>query len=357
MRYIRSRRRTVSRTSDSLNPNKQKAWKIAIAMFALATLPSFSQDQGQAGDMTAPPPSSQAETQGSRITIPAGTRLALVLTHPIESRHIHHGDDIYAQTTSPVDSGDQVVIPSATFVQGKVDKLEWKGGRAELHLQSMTITFSDGYVVPIPGPVTLLSDEGYAVKDPGAGRFAGALALPAAGVGLGALIGHATGSSQPSTLTASIPPGCTGPPPGCVSSSMTVPGSTAKSTMIGAAVGGAIGGVASIALLLSAHHFYLDVWSPVEMVLEHPVTLAQNEVTDAVRESAQHPAPVPPVAPRPLPPPPPDMPVNHGTCYTPGTPGTPPTVIPGAPGPDGVPGPPTIIPGTPPTPGTPYPCP
>src|SRR5205807_8339110 len=76
---------------------------------------------------------------------------------------------------------------------GKLDKLQWKGGRGELHLQSMTITFPDGYVVPTSGPMTLVSDEGYAVKDPGSGRCVGAFALPAAGVGVGALIGHAAG--------------------------------------------------------------------------------------------------------------------------------------------------------------------
>jgi hypothetical protein len=242
-------------------------------------------------------------------------------------------------------------------VQGTVDKLERKGGRGQLRLESMSITFPDGYVTPIAGPITIVSNEGYALRDPGQGRIAGALALPAAGLGLGALIGHAVANSQPSTITSSLPPGCTGPPPGCLSSSMTVPGSTAKSTIIGAGVGGAIGGVASIVLLMSSHHFFLDVGSPVEMTLQHPVTFKQSEVTDAVQRSQQHPAAEPSIAPRPVVPAPPDVPIDHGTCYTPGTPGTPPTVIPGAPGPDGTPGPPTVIPGTSPTPGTPYPCP
>lgn len=356
MPYLRSRRPNLSRIPDFLTLASKKLRRTAAVMttFLLAALMCFAQNQPKSSEESAPPPGPQGDTESSMVTIPAGTHLALVLTHPVQSRYIHHGDDIYAQTTSPVDSGNEVVIPASTFVQGKVDRLERKGGRGEIRLQSMAITFPDGYVVPISGPITLVSNDGYALKDPGQGRFAGAMALPAAGAGLGALIGHAAGNSQPSTITNTLPPGCTGPPPGCLSSSMTVPGSAAKSTLIGAAVGGAVGGVASVALLLGSHNFFLDVWSPVEMVLERPITLRQNEVTDAVRKSEQHPIAAPPIAPRPLPPPPPDMPIEHGTCYTPGTP---PTVIPGTPDPDGVPGPPTVIPGTPPTPGTPYPCP
>jgi hypothetical protein len=330
----------------------------ALVVVLLATLTVVAQDQPQTGEQPgAQPMQTQADAQSATVTLPAGTRLPLVLTHPIQSRYIHRGDDIYAQTTAPVTSGNQVVIPPGTFVQGTVDSLGRNGSRGELRLQSMSITFPDGYVVPISGPITLESNEGYALKDPGQKRFGGAIIMPLAGVGLGALIGHSVGSSQ-SIMTTTLPPGCVGPPPGCLSSSMTVAGSKFKDTGIGAGIGGAIGMFASIAVLVSSHHFYIDVGAPIEMTLQQPVSLPQNEVTAAVRESAEHPVPEQPIAPRPVyPAPPPDSPIDHGTCYTPGTPGTPPTVIPGVPGPDGIPGPPTIIPGTPPTPGMPYPCP
>ena len=296
-------------------------------------------------------------TPSETITLPAGTRFALVLTHPVQSRYIHHGDDIYAQVTSPVDSGNQMVVPPGTFVQGTVDRLEQKGGRAFLHLQSMAITFSDGYVAPVSGPITLDSNEGYAVKDPGSRRMMSTFLLPAAGAGLGALIGHSVGTSQ-DVMTTTLPPGCVGPPPGCLSSSMTIPGSKGKDTAIGAGIGAAAGMIASMAVLFSSRHFYMDAGSPVEMTLERPMTLQQDEVAKAVQHStAEHVVVTQPVLPRPTPPPPPNVPANHGTCYTPGTTGSPPTVIPGTPGANGIPGPPTVIPGTPPTPGTSYPCP
>jgi hypothetical protein len=278
-----------------------------------------------------------------------------VLTQPVQTRYVRRGDDIYAQVTSPVDAENQVVIPPGTFVQGMVAKIERRGGRGELRLQSMSITFPDGYVTPISGPIVLETTDGYAIKDPGSKRSTGAIIHPLAGVGLGALIGHSVGTSQ-DTLTSSIPDGCVGPPPGCLSSSMQIPGSKAKNTAIGAAIGGAAGMVASITLLVGGRHFYLDAGAPVQMTLQQPVTLRQDEVAKAVRQSQEHAVVVQPVAPRPVPPPAPAN-VDHGTCYTPGTPGTPDTVIPGTPGPDGIPGPPTVIPGIPATPGTPYPCP
>ena len=215
------------------------------------------------------------------ITLPIGTRILLVLTHDIRNKSMRRGDPIYAQVSAPVISGNQMVIPPGTFVQGTVDKLQQRRGRADLHLQSMAITFPDGYVAPISGPLTLESDEGYALKDPGAGRTIGFVALPAAGVGLGALIGHSVASSQNSVITNSLPPGCTGLPPGCLSSSLTVPPNKVKSTVIGAAVGGAVGVVASLALLAGSHNFFLSAGTPVEMLLQRPLSLPESQAADS----------------------------------------------------------------------------
>jgi hypothetical protein len=317
---------------------------------APATPPADSPTDSQAVSFARPAPDIV------NVTVPSGSRIALVLTQPIQTRYLHRGDDIYAQIVSPVTAGNEVVIPPGTFVQGKIDKLERQGGRGELSLQSMSVTFPNGYTVPIPGPMKLESPDGYALKDPGNGRTGGAFALAGGGVGVGALIGRFASSSQPNTITSTLPPGCTGPPPGCLSSSVTAPGSTAKGTVIGAMVGGAIGGVAAIALLFNTHNFFLDAGSPVEMLLQHPLTLEQDQVAAAVRQSEQHPVPEQPIAQRPQPLPPPNT--DTGTCYTPGTPGTPGTDIPGTPATADSPGTPSIhIPGIPPTPPTAHPCP
>jgi hypothetical protein len=309
---------------------------------------------------TTPLPDSAAGSQVAAannmttVTIPVGARIALVLTQPIQTRYFHRGDDIYAQTISPVTADNEVVIPPGTFVQGKFDKLARDGGRGELRLQSLSLTFPDGYVAPLSGAVTLESPDGYALKDPGNGRIGGGIALMAGGAGVGALIGHFAASSQ-TTLTSTLPPGCTGPPPGCLTSSVPEPGANAKSTLIGASIGGVIGGVAAFATLFSTHNFFLDVGTPVEMTLQHPLTLEQDQVAQAVQQSAQHPVPEQPIAQRPQIVAPYG---DHGTCYTAGRPGTPGTDIPGTPATADSPGTPSIhIPGIPPSPPVPYPCP
>lgn len=300
----------------------------------LAGTAGFAQEQAQPPDHSEP--SQPGQNQTMMVTIPAATRIVLVLTHPVQSRVLHRGDDIYAQVTAPVSSGDQMVIPPGTFVQGTVEKLEERGGRGQLHLQSMAFTFPDGYTAMVPGPITLLSDEGYALKDPGKGRVMSAVALPLAGAGVGALIGHAAANTTPETITNSLPPGCVGPPPGCLSTSMTVPRSAGAATVIGAGVGGAVGAAASLILVFSSHHFYLDAGAPVDMVLPKDISLKQSEVAEAVRRSAGTPGFEQPVAPRPVAPPP----IEPDPAGTP----APPIIVPGTVGPNGVPGPPTIIP-------------
>jgi hypothetical protein len=355
-------RRVIPATAPFLALAETKT-KQAIALVAAFLIAANCLAQDQPPAQPDSPASSQAPApppQLSVVTVPAGTRIALVLTHPIQTRYVHRGDDIYAQVTSPVTSGTEVIIPPGTFVQGKMDKLERRGGRGELHLQSMSITFPDGYVAPVAGPVTLESPDGYALKDPGNRRTVEAFALPMAGAGAGALIGHFAASSQPNTITSTLPPGCTGPPPGCLSSSLTTPGSTAKGTIIGAMVGGVAGAVASLVLLTNTRNFFLDVGSPVAMVLQQPMSLDQGEVAEAVQQSEQQPVPEQVIAPRPLRPAPSfsNSNTDHGTCYTPDTPGTQPTIIPGTPAIGDSPGTPdTVILGTPSIPGTPYPCP
>src|SRR4249919_3285658 len=130
---------------------------VALSVLFLATLDGIAQNQDQ-NQPPAPSASEQNQEQNQPqtnavVTIPAGTHLALVLTQPVQSRYIHRGDDIYAQVMSPVGAGNEVVSPPGTFVQGVVDKIQRNGGRGELRLQSMSITFPDGYMTPIPGPM------------------------------------------------------------------------------------------------------------------------------------------------------------------------------------------------------------
>jgi hypothetical protein len=164
------------------------------------------------------------------------------------------------------------------------------------------------------------------------------IAAPLAGLGAGALIGSAAHTTHTTNFAG-----------------MTTTSSTPKGLAIGSVVGLAAGGVVAFVLLARSHNFYVEVGSPLEMTLPQPLTLAQGQVTDSLREAAVHPAPLPVVAKRPAPP----MPAStiSGMCYTAGAPGAPDTYIPGPPPIGNSPGTPgTVIPGIPATP-IPQPCP
>jgi hypothetical protein len=260
---------TVVAFSNLAETRSKQAFTFTALLFV--TLTGFAQDQ------TTTPPNPQ-----TTISIPAGTKLSLVLTHSVLSRSTHRGDDIYAQTIFPVTLGKDVVIPPGTFVQGKVDKLVRDGNRGELHLQSMSVIFPDGYTAPVPGPMNLESSEGYVLLDPGKGRVGGAIAAPIVGLGAGLLIGHAVSNS-----------------PGTTVNGMNFNMGRAESTGIGGLIGAATGGIVSLVILTRGHQFFLDVGTPVDMTLQQPLVLEAGPVNDAVRQSRDRPASIQPVEPRP----------------------------------------------------------
>lgn len=164
MLYLRSCRKILSPFFGFSTATKKQMKPVAIASAAIVLiLPCLAQEQPLP---PAKPTPATVEIK-STVTIPAGTRIGLVLTQPIQSRHVRRGDDVFAQVISPVATGNQVVIPAGTFVQGSIDTLGRKSTQGEVRLNSLAITFPDGYMTPIAGPITLHSDEGYAIKDPG----------------------------------------------------------------------------------------------------------------------------------------------------------------------------------------------
>lgn len=283
----------------------------------------------------APEASNAAQAAASEsVTVPAETKLVLVLTSPIASKSVHRGDMIYAQMTAPVAVDNTVAIPAGSFVQGKVEKLSRNGSRAEIVMQSVSVIFPDGYVSNIAGPLKIESDEGTAWRVPSKGGIIGMIAAPAIGGATGALIGHAANSSSGTTING-----------------LTVNPDRLQSTAIGGMAGAAAGSIVGLILLAHSRQFYVEIGSPLETALPQPLTVAEAQDHASTMQ-----APLPVVRP-PAPPSLPPAPSPSQICYTPDTPGTPPTVIPGTPPIGDSPGTPDIvIPGTPATPGTPYPC-
>jgi len=178
---------------------KVQALWLALAIF-LFSAPCWSQQTQQSAQGQQEPPrpdgprgqqaSPQAPAQNpAPVTLPAGTQLALILTHPIDSKNTHRGNTIFAETTAPVLAENQVVIPAGAFVQGKVEKLTRQGSRAELLMQSVSVALPDGSVVSMKGPLEITSGECTAWRNPGNAAKTAALLAPFVGSGLGTTIG------------------------------------------------------------------------------------------------------------------------------------------------------------------------
>lgn len=256
------------------------------------------------------------------LTVPVGTKIPLALTNLISTRTVHRGDEIRAQITFPVAEGDQILIPAGTYVRGKVDKLVRRGSRGELQLESTSLFFSNGYVAVMDGPATMVSDEGTARRDPGAGAMTGvlaAMALPTAG----ALAGGASNG--------------------------------ARGAGIGAGVGLGAGAVTAIMLLSHSRNFTVEAGATLDMVLQEPLVLRKDRVADAITRAKSQPvALIQQPGGRTVQP----FSTFPGMCYTPGTPATPSTYVPGTPPMGGSPGTPgTYLAGTPAGPPIPHPCP
>src|SRR5437867_5978108 len=84
--------------------------KLALSVLALFLAGFFclAQEQSAVPQVSRPDPRA---IEKNRLLVPAGTRVALVLTHPIQSRYLHRGDDIYAQITPSVNSCIMLLTP------------------------------------------------------------------------------------------------------------------------------------------------------------------------------------------------------------------------------------------------------
>jgi hypothetical protein len=90
----------------------------------------------------------------STLTIPAGTRVMMVLKSPLHTTSGTAGSGIYLETLFPVIVDKQVVIPAHTFVEGVVDGSHRPGHlhrTAEFRFRFTNVVFANNYVAPIQG--------------------------------------------------------------------------------------------------------------------------------------------------------------------------------------------------------------
>jgi type IV secretion system protein VirB10 len=233
---------------------------LAVAFVLALTVPgsAFSQvpEQPGAAIMTAAAP---VEAPAKKTyTVPAGTKVLLQLRSAINTKSAKPGDGVYLASTFPVVVENKVMIPAGVYVQGVVDRVARAGrvkGRAQLDLHFTTIIFPNGSVVEIPGIINSLpgtkdrivkGDEGTVEQQGNKGRdVARAAEIGLQGAGVGTIGGAAAGH----------------------------PGE-------GAAIGG-LGGVAvgaAVALFARGDDINIESGTPVEMVLQRPLTLEDENL-------------------------------------------------------------------------------
>ncbi len=199
------------------------------------------------------PNSSPEVAPENSITIPAGTKIPLVLKQTIWTKNAKENDSVYAATNFPVVIDGQTVVPPGTYVQGVITRVQRPGkikGKAEVVVNFTSLIFPSGYTVLLPGAVENSPDTGNNVKDKEGtiqgdstkGKDAATVAkVGAAGAGLGGL---AEGGG--------------------------------KGVAIGGAAGAAVG-LASV-LFTRGPDLKIEAGSGLEMVVERPVVLDRSRI-------------------------------------------------------------------------------
>lgn len=192
-------------------------------------------------------------------TVPAGTKVLLQLRSAVNTKSAKPGDGVYLASTFPVVVGNRVMIPAGVYVQGVVDRVARAGhvkGRAQLDMHFTSIIFPNGTVVEIPGIINSLpgahdrsvkGDEGTVEEQGNKGRdVARAAEIGLQGAGVGAIGGSVSGHP-----------------------------------LEGAAIGG-LGGVAvgaAVALFTRGDDVNIESGTPVEMLLQRPLILEEENLT------------------------------------------------------------------------------
>lgn len=180
----------------------------AAAIFMFAMVASGQQPDGPQTD--APPPVAQPpappRTPGQKLTVPSGTRLAVVLENGISTRSAKTGDSLYFHTVFPITQNNRTVIPVGSYLRGSLLESQRPGrvkGRGEFRLRLESLIFPNGYTVDLlavprsadSGGKETTDEEGKVTGAGGKGKDVGTVATTTAtGAGIGAIAGGGKGA-------------------------------------------------------------------------------------------------------------------------------------------------------------------
>jgi hypothetical protein len=226
---------------------------LSVASRVAAQQPEGPQTVAPAPVQPAPKPASTAQTaSGKFITLPSGTRVAVVLENGISTRSAKPGDSVYLRTSFPITMNNQIVVPIGSYLRGELVDSRRPGrvkGRGEFRIRLDTLILPNGYTVNMnaaprsadSGGKETMDSEGQVTGPSGKGKDVGTVAATTVtGAGIGAIADGAKGAG------------------------------------IGAGIGGAAG-LAAI-LLTRGPEAELPRGSTLDVVLEHDLQLDAGQI-------------------------------------------------------------------------------
>ncbi len=182
------------------------AFSLSVAGYAFAQAPDGPQpDPPATASHPAPGPEPRPST-GQTITVPSGTRVAVVLENGISTGSAKPGDSVYFRTSFPITMNNKIVIPVGSYLRGEVTDSKRAGhvkGKGELHIRLNTLIFPNGYTVDLNAEPhstdgstgTKTDNEGKITGPGGKGKDAETIATTTvAGAGIGAIADGAKGA-------------------------------------------------------------------------------------------------------------------------------------------------------------------
>jgi hypothetical protein len=151
-------------------------------------------------------PAVASRAPGKTLTVPSGTRLAVVLENGISTRSAKAGDSLYFHTAFPVTQNNQIVIPVGSYLRGSLLESKRPGrikGRGEFRLRLESLILPNGYTVDLLAAPRSADTGGKETTDPegkvsgsgGQGKDAGTVATTTVtGAGIGAIAGGGKGA-------------------------------------------------------------------------------------------------------------------------------------------------------------------
>ena len=230
--------------------------------------PTLAQSPDRTQAAAANPPAAAATVDVGLVSpktyaVPAGTKVLLQLKNSINTRSAKPGDGVYLTSLFPVVVNNRVMIPVGVYVQGVVDSVQRAGrmkGKAELDMHFTSIIFPNNTVVEIPGVVNSLpgakkqtvkdDQEGTIQQDSDKTRNAGEVAKVS--VPVGGTVGAISGIDSGHPLAGGL-----------------------------AGIGAGLATAGMVALFTRGADVSIDAGTQVEMVLQRPLLLQEENLAPA----------------------------------------------------------------------------